>query len=214
MLVLSTPTWPLTLTVPKVVQKTLPNERLRLLSPVMRRYLQTNGVKKPEQHLRLTHRLFIDRWKQTGIGLHGKGSSRLGDLWGQRAVYLAGLAIFCIASFACDLAPTMTALIVFRVVQGIGAAIMTPGPLAITVRAFPPSQHGLAIGIYGGISALGTIAGPVLGGLLVHGESWRWIFLINVPNWDSFRHCCAESSVSLSHQYNNFALPVSKSNSR
>jgi MFS transporter, DHA2 family, methylenomycin A resistance protein len=72
-------------------------------------------------------------------------------------------------------------LIVFRVIQGIGAAIMTPGTLAIIVRAFPPRQHGLAIGIYGGISGLGLIAGPVLGGLLVQGESWRWIFLVNVP---------------------------------
>ncbi|HEY0753819.1 MAG TPA: DHA2 family efflux MFS transporter permease subunit [Ktedonobacteraceae bacterium] len=115
------------------------------------------------------------------IGVLPMGIGRLGDLWGQRAVYLAGLAIFCVASFACGLAPTITALIVFRVIQGIGAAVMTPGTLAIIVRAFPPSQHGLAIGIYGGISGLGLIAGPVLGGLLVQGESWRWIFLVNVP---------------------------------
>jgi MFS family permease len=75
----------------------------------------------------------------------------------------------------------MTALIVFRVIQGIGAAIMTPGTLAIIMRAFPPRQHGLAIGLYGGISGLGLIAGPVLGGLLVQGENWRPIFLVNVP---------------------------------
>src|SRR5438874_596314 len=104
------------------------------------------------------------------------GIGRLGDLWGQRAVYLAGLALFSIASLLCGLAPDITALIVFRVLQGIGAAIMTPGTLAIIIRAFPPRQHGLAIGIYGGISGLGLIAGPVLGGLLVHGDSWRWIF--------------------------------------
>ncbi len=115
------------------------------------------------------------------IGVLPMGIGRLGDLWGQRAVYLAGLVIFCAASFACGLAPSVTTLIVFRVIQGIGAAIMTPGTLAIIVTAFPPSQHGLAIGIYGGISGLGLIAGPVLGGLLVQGESWRWIFLVNVP---------------------------------
>ena len=115
------------------------------------------------------------------IGVLPMGFGRLGDIWGQRALYLAGLVLFSSASLACGLAPNITALIVFRVIQGIGAAIMTPGTLAIIIRAFPPSQHGLAIGIYGGISGLGLIAGPVLGGLLVQGESWRWIFFVNVP---------------------------------
>lgn len=115
------------------------------------------------------------------IGVLPMGVGRLGDLWGQRAVYLAGLTIFCVGSFACGLAPNITALIVFRVIQGMGAAIMTPGTLAIIIRAFPPEQYGLAIGIYGGISGLGLIAGPVLGGLLIQAESWRWIFLVNVP---------------------------------
>jgi MFS transporter, DHA2 family, methylenomycin A resistance protein len=115
------------------------------------------------------------------IGVLPMGIGRLGDLWGQRAVYLAGLALFSVASLLCGLAPSITALIVFRVIQGIGAAIMTPGTLAIIIRAFPPRQHGLAIGIYGGISGLGLVAGPVLGGLLVQGEGWRWIFFVNVP---------------------------------
>jgi len=115
------------------------------------------------------------------IGVLPMGIGRLGDLWGQRAVYLAGLALFSIASLLCGLAPSITALIVFRVIQGIGAAIMTPGTLAIIIRTFPPRQHGLAIGIYGGISGLGLVAGPVLGGLLVQGEGWRWIFFVNVP---------------------------------
>jgi EmrB/QacA subfamily drug resistance transporter len=115
------------------------------------------------------------------IGVLPMGIGRLGDLWGQRAVYLAGLGLFSIASLACGLAPNITALIVFRVIQGIGAAIMTPGTLAIIIRAFPQDERGLAIGIYGGISGLGLIAGPVLGGLLVQGESWRWIFFVNIP---------------------------------
>lgn len=115
------------------------------------------------------------------IGVLPMGIGRLGDLWGQRRVYLAGLALFSVASLICSLAPTITALIIFRVIQGIGAAVMTPGTLAIIVRAFPQEQRGLAIGIYGGISGLGLIAGPVLGGLLVQGESWRWIFFVNVP---------------------------------
>ena len=115
------------------------------------------------------------------IGVLPMGIGRLGDLKGQRAVYLAGLILFCIASLACGLAPNITTLIVFRVIQGIGAAVMTPGTLAIIIRAFPLDQRGLAIGIYGGISGLGLIAGPVLGGLLVQGESWRWIFFVNIP---------------------------------
>jgi len=115
------------------------------------------------------------------IGVLPMGIGRLGDIWGQRVVYLAGLALFILASLACGLAQSITALIIFRVIQGVGAAVMTPGTLAIIIRAFPPRQHGLAIGIYGGISGLGLIAGPVLGGLLVHGDSWRWIFFVNVP---------------------------------
>lgn len=115
------------------------------------------------------------------IGVLPMGMGRLGDLWGQRALYLSGLVLFSGASLLCGLAPDITALIVFRVLQGIGAAIMTPGTLAIVIRAFPPRQHGLAIGIYGGISGLGLIAGPVLGGLLIQGGNWRWVFFVNVP---------------------------------
>jgi EmrB/QacA subfamily drug resistance transporter len=115
------------------------------------------------------------------IGVLPMGMGRLGDLWGQRVVYLGGLVIFSLASLACGLAQSITILILCRVLQGVGAAIMTPGTLSIIIRAFPPRQHGLAIGIYGGISGLGLIAGPVLGGLLVHGDSWRWIFFVNVP---------------------------------
>src|SRR5260370_29833443 len=101
------------------------------------------------------------------------GIGRLGDCWGQRAVFLAGLALFSIASLLCGLATSITALIVFRVIQGIGAAIMTPGTLAIIIRAFPPRKHDVAVGIYGGISGLVLIDDPVLGGLLAQAEGWR-----------------------------------------
>jgi MFS transporter, DHA2 family, methylenomycin A resistance protein len=124
-------------------------------------------------------------WTVTGyvlmIGVLPLGVGRLGDIWGHRAVYLVGLALFLIASFACGLAPTIGVLIACRVLQGIGAAIMTPATLAIVTRAFPPQERGLALGIYGGISSLGLVAGPLLGGLLVNGGSWRWVFFINVP---------------------------------
>jgi DHA2 family methylenomycin A resistance protein-like MFS transporter len=109
------------------------------------------------------------------------GLGRLGDLWGQRRLYLAGLAIFIVASLGCALAPSIGALIALRVVQSIGAAIMTPTTLAIVTRAFPASERGLALGIYGGVAGLGLVSGPVLGGLLVHGDNWRGIFLINGP---------------------------------
>jgi DHA2 family methylenomycin A resistance protein-like MFS transporter len=115
------------------------------------------------------------------IGVLPMGIGRLGDIWGQRVVYLAGLIIFSVASLCCGLAANIGFLILFRVLQGVGAAIMTPGTLSIIIRAFPPRQQGLAIGLYGGISGLGLIAGPVLGGLLVQGDNWRWIFFVNVP---------------------------------
>ncbi len=124
-------------------------------------------------------------WTVTGyvlmIGVLPLGMGRLGDLWGHRAVYLTGLAIFLVASLACGLAPTIWVLLIFRVAQGVGAAMMTPSTLALVTRAFSVEQRGLALGIYGGVSSLGLIAGPLLGGLLVTASSWRWVFLINVP---------------------------------
>ena len=116
-------------------------------------------------------------WAVTGyvlmIGVLPLGVGRLGDLWGHRRIYVVGLSLFLSASLACGLAPTIDVLIACRVLQGIGAAIMTPGTLAIVTRAFPQEERGLALGIYGGISSLGLIAGPLLGGLLVSTGSWR-----------------------------------------
>ncbi len=124
-------------------------------------------------------------WIVTGyvlmIGILPLGVGRLGDIWGHRAVYLVGLVLFLLASLSCGLAPTIGVLIVCRVLQGIGAAVMTPGTLAIVTRAFPLQERGLALGIYGGIASLGLVAGPVLGGLLVYSVSWRWVFFINLP---------------------------------
>ncbi len=109
------------------------------------------------------------------------GMGRLADIYGQRRVYVLGLGLFGLASALCALAPSIEWLIVFRVLQGIGGATILPGTLAITTRAFPVEQRGLAIGVSQGISSLGVVAGPVLGGLLVSTGNWRWIFTINVP---------------------------------
>ncbi|MEX2228063.1 MAG: DHA2 family efflux MFS transporter permease subunit [Dehalococcoidia bacterium] len=115
------------------------------------------------------------------IGVMPVAMGRLGDVLGRRRVYLAGLIVFIAASVACGLAPSIELLIAFRVLQGAGAATMMPGTLSIVTQAFPPSQRGLAIGIWGGVSGLGLIAGPLLGGLLVELGEWRLIFLINLP---------------------------------
>jgi EmrB/QacA subfamily drug resistance transporter len=107
---------------------------------------------------------------------------RAGDIFGRRRMFYWGLALFVGASGACGVAPSIEALILARVVQGAGAAIMQPGTLSLITQAFPATQRGLAIGIWSGVSGLGLIAGPLLGGLLVQGTGdWRWIFLVNLP---------------------------------
>ncbi len=106
---------------------------------------------------------------------------RFGDLYGRRLVFVGGMAVFTAASLACGLAPGISWLIAFRIVQGMGGAAMMPSTLSIIASVFPPGRRGAAMGVWGGVSGLATAIGPSLGGLIVDSASWRWIFLINLP---------------------------------
>ena len=106
----------------------------------------------------------------------------LGDLGGHKPILLAGLAVFGVASLGCGLAPSTGFLIAGRGLQGVGAALLLPGTLAIISRAFPErSEQARAIGIWAGVGAVALPAGPLIGGLLVNGLGWRFVFFLNVP---------------------------------
>ena len=106
---------------------------------------------------------------------------RLGDLVGKKLIFQIGQAVFLIGSVLCGLADSAYALIAFRALQAVGAAILTGLGLAIITETWPESQRGQAIGISHAVSMLGVVAGPMLGGLILEYFSWRWIFYINVP---------------------------------
>ena len=105
----------------------------------------------------------------------------LGDRFGRRRVFAIGLTIFTGASAAAALAPSMDALIVARAIQGVGGAIVTPLTLTILSDAFPKEKRGLALGAWSGIAGLAVASGPLVGGAVVDGISWQWIFWLNVP---------------------------------
>lgn len=108
-------------------------------------------------------------------------TGRLGDRFGPKKLYLTGLVVFTLASLWCGLSGDVQTLILARVVQGFGAAIMTPQTMAVITRIFPPDRRGAAMGIWGATAGVATLVGPILGGLLVDGLGWEWIFFINVP---------------------------------
>jgi EmrB/QacA subfamily drug resistance transporter len=105
----------------------------------------------------------------------------LGDLFGRRLMFLAGVSIFAAASCACGLSQDIHQLIIARSIQGVGAALLVPGSLAIISTSFDEKSRGQAIGTWSGFTAITTGVGPVLGGWLVQHASWRWVFLINIP---------------------------------
>jgi EmrB/QacA subfamily drug resistance transporter len=105
----------------------------------------------------------------------------LGDRLGRRRIFSAGLVLFAVASAGCGLAQTTAHLIAARAVQGVGAAMLVPGSLAIISASFSREDRGRAIGTWSGFTAISAGVGPVLGGWLVEHASWRWIFFINLP---------------------------------
>ena len=105
----------------------------------------------------------------------------LGDRFGRRKMFCAGVAVFIAASLLAGAAPTVDVLIAARALQGIGAAVMVPLTLTLVIEAYPPDRHGWAIGIWSGIVALCGALGPVVGGGVVQAIGWHWIFWINLP---------------------------------
>ncbi|GAA1584384.1 DHA2 family efflux MFS transporter permease subunit [Actinomadura kijaniata] len=105
----------------------------------------------------------------------------LGDRFGRRRVFVAGLAVFTLASAACALSPDIGTLIASRALQGAGAAMVLPLSLTLISAAFPPRQRGRAMGLYLGITGLATFSGPFVGGVVAEGLAWQWIFWLNLP---------------------------------
>ncbi|MDT5290085.1 MAG: hypothetical protein QOF88_4974 [Mycobacterium sp.] len=108
-------------------------------------------------------------------------AGRLGDRFGPKNLYLVGLAVFTAASLWCGLAGSIETLIAARVVQGLGAALLTPQTLSTITRIFPPERRGVALSVWGATAGVATLVGPLAGGVLVDGLGWQWIFIVNVP---------------------------------
>jgi EmrB/QacA subfamily drug resistance transporter len=105
----------------------------------------------------------------------------LGDRFGRKRMFIAGIALFTVSSAAAALAPTTGLLIAARAAQGAGGAIVTPLTLTLLADAFPPQRRGIALGVWSGISGIAVALGPLVGGAVIEAASWHWIFWINVP---------------------------------
>jgi EmrB/QacA subfamily drug resistance transporter len=108
-------------------------------------------------------------------------AGRLGDRFGPKNLYLLGLTVFTAASLWCGLAGSIGMLIAARVVQGIGAALLTPQTLSTVTRIFPADRRGMAMSVWGATAGVATLVGPIAGGVLVDNLGWQWIFIVNVP---------------------------------
>ncbi|MFJ2925391.1 MFS transporter [Streptomyces massasporeus] len=105
----------------------------------------------------------------------------LGDRFGRRKVFVVGVVWFAVASLLCGIAPNAGVLIAARALQGVGGALLTPGSLALIQASFHPDDRGRAVGLWSGFGGIGAAVGPFVGGWLVDGPGWRWVFLLNVP---------------------------------
>ncbi|MET4659327.1 EmrB/QacA subfamily drug resistance transporter [Streptomyces sp. PvP037] len=105
----------------------------------------------------------------------------LGDRFGRRKVFVVGVLWFAAASLLCGIAPDAGVLIAARALQGVGGALLTPGSLALIQASIHPDDRGRAVGLWSGFGGIGAAVGPFLGGWLVDGPGWRWVFLLNVP---------------------------------
>lgn len=108
-------------------------------------------------------------------------TGRMGDRFGQKNLYMIGMGIFTLASLWCGLAPNVESLITARVVQGLGASLMTPQTMSLITLMFPPNARGVAMSIWGATAGVASLVGPILGGVLVDTLGWGWIFFINIP---------------------------------
>ncbi|MFI6563765.1 MFS transporter [Streptomyces sp. NPDC050534] len=122
----------------------------------------------------------VNAYMLTLAGLILLGGS-LGDHYGRRKIFVLGVVWFAAASLLCGLAPSSGVLIAARALQGVGGALLTPGSLALIQASFHPDDRGRAVGLWSGFGGIGAAVGPFLGGWLVDGPGWRWVFLINVP---------------------------------
>ena len=122
----------------------------------------------------------VNAYMLTLAGLILLGGS-LGDRYGRRKIFVLGVVWFAAASLLCGLAPNVGVLVAARALQGIGGALLTPGSLALIQASFHPDDRARAVGLWSGFGGIGAAIGPFLGGWLVDGPGWRWVFLINVP---------------------------------
>ncbi|MFF4270284.1 MFS transporter [Streptomyces sp. NPDC001536] len=122
----------------------------------------------------------VNAYMLTLAGLILLGGS-LGDRYGRRRIFVVGVVWFAAASLLCGIAPNAGVLIAARALQGVGGALLTPGSLALIQASFHPDDRGRAVGMWSGFGGIGAAVGPFLGGWLVDGPGWRWVFLLNVP---------------------------------
>jgi len=164
-------TWTFLITAVALFMVTLDNLVVTTALPVIRRDLHADL-----QQLEWT----VNAYTLTFAVLLLTGAA-LGDRFGRRRIFTLGLAVFSLGSAAAALAPSATWLIAARAVQGAGAAMVTPLTLTLLSAAVRPERRGLALGAWGGIGGLAVAVGPIVGGAVVQGISWQWIFWLNVP---------------------------------